>query len=188
MGTRVISGAAVPGMIADVLAGGPPVAVLADEASAPPSWNLDGRPLETGAAVLVGTSGSTGEPKGVLLNADAVRASAEATHQRLGGPGNWVCPLPLHYVAGLMTAARAAIAGSRISVVPSDLSELPLHDGRNYLSVVAAQLHRALDDPGAVAALAGFDAVLVGGVGDPDAAAGAWQGVRHQAGRHLRDG
>lgn len=167
MRTRVISGPAVPAAIADVLAGGLPVAVVADDASVPSSWRLDNGPLESEAAVLVGTSGSTGDPKGVLLTAGAVRASAEATHRRLGGSGNWVCPLPLHYVAGLMTAARAAVAGTTISVVPSDLSELPLRGGRNYLSVVAAQLHRALDAPDAVAALTGFDAVLVGGSAIP---------------------
>ena len=166
--TRLISGPAVPAAIAEVvLAGGPPVAVVADEASVPSSWDLAGSPLEADAAVLVGTSGSTGEPKGVLLTADAIRASAQATHQRLGGAGHWVCPLPLHYVAGLMTAARAAVSGTLVSVVPSDLSELPLHEGRNYLSVVAAQLHRALDDPDAVAALTRFDAVLVGGSAIP---------------------
>lgn len=169
MRTRVISGPAVAAAIAEVLAGGQPIAVVADGASAPTAWDLAGSPLEADAAVLVGTSGSTGDPKGVLLTADAVRASVAATHRRLGGSGHWVCPLPLHYVAGLMTAARAAVAGTQISVVPSDLSQLPLHDGRNYVSVVAAQLHRALDDPDAVAALTRFDAVLVGGSAIPAA-------------------
>lgn len=169
MRTRVISGPAVPAAIAAVLAGGQPIAVVADGASAPTSWDLAGSPLEADAAVLVGTSGSTGDPKGVLLRADAVRASVSATHRRLGGSGHWVCPLPLHYVAGLMAAARAAVAGTQISVVPSDLSQLPLHDGRNYVSVVAAQLHRALDDPDVVAALTRFDAVLVGGSAIPAA-------------------
>ena len=38
-------------------------------------------------AVVVRTSGSTGEPRGVLLSATALRASAGATHDRLAGPG-----------------------------------------------------------------------------------------------------
>ncbi len=41
----------------------------------------DPRPL------VIETSGSTGRPKRVLLSRDAMRASAEATHERLGGPG-----------------------------------------------------------------------------------------------------
>ncbi|MFT4295660.1 MAG: AMP-binding protein [Micropruina sp.] len=163
----VISGPGVPDAVAEVLSGGPAIAVVADQASVPASWDLAGRPLEPDAGVLIGTSGSTGDPKGVLLSTSAIRASAEATHRRLGGPGDWVCPLPLHYVAGLMTAARAAVAGTRISVVPSDLTELPTGPGRTYISVVAAQLHRALDNPDAVAALARFDAVLVGGSAIP---------------------
>ena len=167
MHARVTSGSAVPAAIAEVLAGGPAVAVVADGASVPASWGLGQSPLEPGIGVLIGTSGSTGDPKGVLLRRDAIRSSVAATHDRLGGPGNWVCPLPLHYVAGLMTAARAAVAGTSVSVAASDLSELPLFPGRNYLSIVVAQLHRAVDDPAVVEALARFDAVLIGGSAIP---------------------
>src|SRR4051794_41876874 len=41
----------------------------------------DPRPL------VIATSGSTGEPKRVLLSRDAMRASARGTEERLGGPG-----------------------------------------------------------------------------------------------------
>ncbi|MFT4216652.1 MAG: AMP-binding protein [Micropruina sp.] len=175
MQTRVISGPEVPAAVADVLAGGPPIAVVADQASVPASWNLTSSTtgsladtdLDADIGVLIGTSGSTGDPKGVLLSRAAMRASVEATHRRLGGAGNWVCPLPLHYVAGLMTAARAAVAGTRFSVAASDLSDLPLEPGRNYLSVVAAQLHRAFDDATIITALTRFDAVLIGGSAIP---------------------
>jgi O-succinylbenzoic acid--CoA ligase len=166
---RRSTGAGIPAAVAEALCGGPGVAVAADDGGFPPSWQLDGPPLGQGVAVLVGTSGSTGDPKGVQLSAGAIGAAVAATHDRLGGAGHWVCPLPLHYVAGVMTAARAALAGTRLSVVPTDLSVLPLHPGRNYVSVVAAQLHRALDDPATAAALAGFDAVLVGGSAIPAA-------------------
>src|SRR5436309_1730410 len=53
-----------------------------DDATAPPDGR-DDDPL----ALVVPTSGSTGEPKGVLLTARAVRASAAATEARLAGPG-----------------------------------------------------------------------------------------------------
>lgn len=167
MGTELIAGADVVPAVAEVLAGGPGVAVVADPASVPAGWRLETEPLGDDIGVLIGTSGSTGDPKGVLLTREAIRASAEALHARLGGAGDWVCPLPLHYVAGMMTAARAAVAGSRASVVASDLSELPLGSGRNYVSVVAAQLHRALESASATRALAGFDAVVVGGSAVP---------------------
>ncbi|MFT3860837.1 AMP-binding protein [Micropruina sp.] len=164
MPTRRATGADIPAAVAQALFGGPAVAVAADF---PDAWQLDGVALGDDVAVLVGTSGSTGDPKGVLLSATAIRASVAATHERLGGPGHWVCPLPLHYVAGMMTAARAAVAGTRLSVVPSDLSALPLHEGRNYVSVVAAQLHRVLPDPPLTDALSRYDAVLVGGSAIP---------------------
>ena len=40
--------------------------------------------------LLVETSGSTGHPKRVMLSRSAMRASADATHARLGGPGRWL--------------------------------------------------------------------------------------------------
>jgi len=42
-----------------------------------------GAPVEPGDALVVATSGTTGEPKGVVLTHDAVRASAWATSARL---------------------------------------------------------------------------------------------------------
>src|SRR5512133_1982979 len=51
-------------------------------------------PVEEGTAdriaLVVATSGSTGDPKGVLLGAAALAASAAATERRLGGPGRWL--------------------------------------------------------------------------------------------------
>ena len=44
----------------------------------------DGRPVEDGDALVVATSGTTGAPEGVVLTHDAVRASAEATSERVG--------------------------------------------------------------------------------------------------------
>ena len=167
MHTRSARGEGIPGAVADAVTGGPGVAVAPMEGTLPADWRLAEQPLQADTAVLVGTSGSTGPPKGVLLSRGAIAASVAATHSRLGGPGHWVCPLPLHYVAGVMTVARAAIGGTRLSVVPSDLSELPHHPGRNYTSVVAAQLHRALASASTTSALAGFDAVLVGGSAIP---------------------
>ena len=58
-------------------------------------------PVEPGAALIVPTSGSTGDPKGVLLSAAALAASADAAERRLGGPGRWTLALPVTHVAGL---------------------------------------------------------------------------------------
>lgn len=167
MQTEIAAGSGITEAVARAVTGGPPAALVTGLDAVPANWRLSGPRLENEAVLLLATSGSTGAARGVLLAQAAIAASVAATHQRLGGPGNWVCPLPLHYVAGAMTIARAALAGSRLSVVPSDLTELPLHPGRNYLSIVAAQLHRGLDSAQITTALAGFDAILVGGSAVP---------------------
>ena len=113
--------------------------------------------------LVIETSGSTGVPKRVLLSRDAMRASALATEQRLGGAGQWVLNLPPTHVAGVQVLYRSVVAGTT-PVVTTDLvaAREQLH-GRSYVSLVPTQLHRLLDDPAATAALAAFDAVLVGG-------------------------
>ncbi|HEV7654708.1 MAG TPA: AMP-binding protein [Mycobacteriales bacterium] len=69
-------------------------------------------PVEVGIALVVPTSGSTGDPKGVLLSAAALEASAAATERRLGGPGRWTLALPVTHIAGLQVVLRALRAGS----------------------------------------------------------------------------
>ncbi len=162
MKLRLLSGPALVEGLAGALAGGEPVAPV-PEPRLLPVLAPDTPVTEAGAAVVVTTSGSTGEPKAVVLGRDAIRFSAGATHDRLGGPGDWVCALPTRHVAGLMTIARSLVAGTSVSFVAPDLSDLPRPDGRTYLSLVAAQLDRGLDDPRVTVALTGHAAVLVGG-------------------------
>jgi O-succinylbenzoic acid--CoA ligase len=99
--------------------------------------------------LVIETSGSTGQPKRVLLSRRALRASADATHARLGGPGQWVLNLPPTYVAGVQVLFRTIRAGAGAD--------------RSYLSLVPTQLVRLLDDGAAVRDLGRYDAVLVGG-------------------------
>ncbi len=136
-----------------------PAAVAAREVLAPDE------PLEDGADLVVVTSGSTGGGRGVLLAASALRASATATLDRLGGPGTWLLALPVPAVAGLQVLVRSVLAGTRPTVlVPGE----PLSDAvarttgeRRYTALVPTQLRRYLDaEPDALRA---FDAVLVGG-------------------------
>ncbi|MGH9295120.1 MAG: AMP-binding protein, partial [Acidimicrobiales bacterium] len=72
-----------------------------------------GAPVEEGDALIVATSGSTGEPKGAVLTHAAVRASALATSARLGarsGSDRWWCCLPLCHVGGLSVVTRALVS------------------------------------------------------------------------------
>ena len=131
-----------------------------------------GSDIDDDVALVVTTSGTTGAPKGAMLTAAALTASASATHERLGGPGNWLLALPPYHIAGLQVLVRSVLAGSvpvELDVTAGfDISELPsavgrLGSGRRYTSLVAAQLAKALTDPAAAAALAELDGVLIGG-------------------------
>jgi o-succinylbenzoate---CoA ligase len=116
--------------------------------------------------VVVATSGSSGRPKRVVLSRAALRASADATLARLGGPGQWVLTVPPTWVAGLQVLFRSVRAGTEPVVgTAADLqSAVAATTGpRRYVSLVPTQLVRLLRDPAGTAALARFDAVLVGG-------------------------
>ncbi len=114
------------------------------------------------AGVIVLTSGSTGQPKAVMLSVAAMLAAAAATEHRLGA-GCWANPLPVWYVAGLMTLVRALVAGRSYWPVEATLEDLPAPDDTAFLSVVPALLHRGLADPAIQAKLAAYSSVLVGG-------------------------
>lgn len=126
--------------------------------------------IDDDVAVVVSTSGTTGVPKGAMLTASALTASAEATHRRLGGPGRWLLALPAYHVAGLQVLVRSVVAGTTPVAVNAgfDGDELgsavaSLGSARRYASLVAAQLDKALRDPATTSALASLDAVLIGG-------------------------
>ncbi len=155
-----------------------------DPASARAAETLEaGTPLRDGeddasdpTALVVATSGSSGEPKGALLQASALAASAAATHDRLGGPGHWLLALATHHVAGVQVLLRSLAAGTMPEVMPlvggfrvdvfasaaRDLAERA--PGRRYTALVPTQLVRLLDaGDAALEALRSFDAVLLGG-------------------------
>ncbi|MDP9220564.1 MAG: AMP-binding protein, partial [Actinomycetota bacterium] len=77
--------------------------------------------LDDPTALVVSTSGSTGDPKGTLLPVSALRASAAATQDRLGGPGSWLLALPGQHIAGLQVLIRSILAGT--APVVMDLRE-----------------------------------------------------------------
>lgn len=159
---RVVDPGSLWGPLTEALAGGPCVAPAADAATLA-MLRPDVPVVEPDAALIVATSGSTGRPKGVVLSRGALLASAAATHDRLGGPGVWHCALPATYVAGVMTLVRAYAANTEPAFVASDLHDVEARDGRNYLSLVPTQLHRALAEAPLVARLAAFDTILLGG-------------------------
>ncbi len=123
--------------------------------------------VETDAAVVLTSSGSSGTPKAAILTRDAVLAAAAASNDRLGGPASWAVALPTHYVAGLMTLARAQLAEQPTAAVRTDLADLAAAAASlpapRRLSLVPTQLARAMRSASTAHALRAFDAVLVGG-------------------------
>ena len=122
---------------------------------------------------IMQTSGSTGRGKLVVIPKNALAYSARATNEALGGPGNWVCCLPTHHIAGFQTVARPTLTGHRLfdagRGTPQEIAacarNLPAAE-RTYLSLVPTQLTRLLESPAATAARS-FAAILVGGAGTP---------------------
>ncbi|GCE43281.1 O-succinylbenzoic acid--CoA ligase [Rhodococcus wratislaviensis] len=180
----VPSGAAVLGILPQlsaVLDGTAPAALPVPAADERETRRLTdalrpGDPIDDGVALVVATSGTTGVPKGAMLSAAALRASGEATHARLGGPGAWLLTLPAHHIAGMQVLLRSVLAGSDPVVIDVsdgfDPGALPaavesMSGPRRYTSLVPTQLVKALDHPEAVASLAALDAVLLGGAATP---------------------
>jgi o-succinylbenzoate---CoA ligase len=125
-----------------------------------------GLPVEDGDALVVATSGSSGQPKGVVLTHDALRASARATSDRLGvdpGRHTWLACLPLAHVGGLSVVTRALLTGTPLTVLPGFDADVVEALGRaeraTHTSLVPAALRRL--DP------ALFTAILLGGSRPP---------------------
>jgi O-succinylbenzoic acid--CoA ligase len=121
-------------------------------------------------AVVIATSGSTGEPKGVQLSAAALLHSARASLARIGAqPGDrWLCPLPTSHIAGIGVLIRSLLAGVDPLVLPRlDPAD---HDLRTlacaHVSLVPTQLRRLLL---ARADVAAFRTILLGGAAIPAA-------------------
>ncbi len=143
----------------------------------PPVPEHDPAGLPAALAAVVGTSGSTGTPKRALLTTHALRASGDATHDRLGGPGQWLLALPAHHIAGLQVLLRSVLAGTEPVVLDPvggfdartfSAAVRRMDPGaRRYVSLVPTQLVRLCDDPWCAETLQELDTVLVGGAAVP---------------------
>jgi O-succinylbenzoic acid--CoA ligase len=104
----------------------------------------DGLPVEPGDALVMATSGSSGEPKGVVLTHAAIAASAEATSRRLGvtSDDHWLACLPLAHVGGLSVVTRALHTGTRLTVHDGFDADAVDRSDATLVSLVATALAR----------------------------------------------
>jgi O-succinylbenzoic acid--CoA ligase len=117
----------------------------------------------TQAAVVIGTSGTTGAPKEIFLSSHALVSSARASNAFVGAKAGdtWSLLLPLTHVAAVNVFVRAFELGT----IPVDLRN---HSGEyprvNFTAIVPTQLFRALNgDDHLLKHLQGAQKVLVGG-------------------------
>ena len=127
-------------------------------------------------ALIVESSGSTGVPKQISLSLEALKHSAKASTERLGGDGQWLLALPTNFIAGANVLIRSVLSDTQPILmntrVPFTTEAFVrgaslLEGSRRYTSLVPAQLTRlaqaAEEDAFVFSMLRKFDAILIGG-------------------------
>jgi O-succinylbenzoic acid--CoA ligase len=144
-----------------------PAAVLDD--SGEEAALVDPIPTEDGDALVVATSGTTGDPKGVVLTRAAVEASARATSDRLGvdpATDRWCCCLPLAHVGGLSILTRSLVTGTPVEVLAGFDAQVVAaaarERGATLASLVPTTLRRLGGDADA------YRAIVLGGSAPPE--------------------
>ena len=136
-----------------------------------------GRPVGTDTAVVLSTSGSTGQPRGVCLGAAALTAFTDHVNEAAGGDPTWVLAIPPTSIGGLNVLIRARATGRRPIAVASvggadrftdaafaEAVETASASGNPVaVSLVPVQLPRLLDSSVGRRALSSCSLILVGG-------------------------
>jgi len=119
-------------------------------------------------SLVIGTTGSSGTPKEVGMSAEALLASAKASHKYLGAQAGdtWSLLLPLTHIAGVNVLVRALDLGTEPLDLRGERIDYPRVD---FTAIVPAQLFKALNgDDALMRHLVAAKAVLIGGAALPD--------------------
>lgn len=119
-----------------------------------------------GDALVVTTSGSTGEAKVLVHTHRSLEAHARAVHHRLEvdpATDRWLACLPLNHLGGFGVVARSLITGTPVDVIAgfdaATVAAAPAARGTTLVSLVVTALDRIDPTP--------FRWVVLGGSADP---------------------
>ena len=126
---------------------------------------MSGVPVEEGDALVVMTSGSTGEPRGAVHTHQSIAAAATASRSRLGSSpdDHWLLCIPPSHVGGFSVFSRCHFSGIPMTVHQSFDAEQVMYAARagaTHVSLVLTALRRI--DASA------FRTILLGGSSAPN--------------------
>ncbi len=121
-------------------------------------------PVEDGDALVVLTSGTTGQPKGAVHTHRGIDYAAFCSSTAAGVIANscWLACLPLSHVGGLSVVTRAVLTGTALQMLeradPKGIAAAQ-RDGATHVSLVPTLLQRIDPQP--------FHSILLGGSAIP---------------------
>ncbi len=123
-------------------------------------WNNDSE------KIIVHTSGSTGNPKPIMVEKSRMEASARITCSFLGlkqGDTTLLC-MPLDYIAGKMVVVRSIVCGLHlIDVLPSGHPLKNLYVAPDFAAMVPMQVYNSMQNAHELSILRNIKHLIIGG-------------------------
>lgn len=127
--------------------------IINDESE--PDWKIElysfiSDLLREDRQIIQQTSGTTGDPKSILLNRQSMQNSAKMTlkHFELSAGESILLCLPVSYIAGKMMVVRALVGGlNLLPVEPSGHPTTGIYSKIHFAAMVPLQVHESLKHP-----------------------------------------
>lgn len=151
---------------AKVLASARPHVLIDDATLSPSPVDPSAPTTDDGDALVIATSGSTGDPKLVVHSHSGLTAHALAVHKRLDvdtDRDRWLACLPLAHLGGLGVVLRALLTDTPVDAIDGFSAETVATAPARWGSTLVSLVPTALDRISA----ANFRWVVLGGASDP---------------------